>query len=73
MFDEDKKIKSPYNTYTNTGLPPKPISNPGKESINAVIYAKNSDYWYYLHDKAGTVHYGKTIEDHQENIARFLQ
>jgi len=73
LFDEDKKIKSPYNTYTNTGLPPKPISNPGKESINAVIYAKNSDYWYYLHDKAGTVHYGKTIEDHQENIARFLQ
>lgn len=73
VFDDDKKIKSPYNTYANPGLPPRPISNPGIESIKAVIYAQKSDYWYYLHDKTGAVHYGKTIEDHNANIAKYLQ
>lgn len=73
LFDDDKKIKSPYNTYATTGLPPKPISNPGIESIKAAIYPKNSDYLYYLHDTTGAVHYGKTISDHEANIAKFLQ
>jgi UPF0755 protein len=73
IFDEDKKLKSPYNTYANPGLPPKPICNPGIESINAVIYSKDSDYMYYLHDTTGAVHYGKTIEDHEANITKFLQ
>lgn len=73
LFDEDKKIKSPYNTYLNPGLPPKPICNPGLESITAVIYPKETDYWYYLHDPAGGVHYGKTIDEHNENIAKYLQ
>lgn len=73
LTDEDKKINSPYNTYLNTGLPPKPICNPGLESINAVIYSKDSDYWYYIHDMSGTAHYAKTIEEHNANIAKYLQ
>lgn len=73
LFDEDKKIQSPYNTYANTGLPPKPICNPGIESLKAVIYSTSSEYWYYLHDTAGVVHYGKTIDDHNTNITKYLQ
>lgn len=73
LFEEDKKIKSPFNTYLNTGLPPKPICNPGLESIQAVINAKDSEYWYYLHDPAGGIHYGKTIEEHNANVAKYLQ
>lgn len=73
VYDEDKKLKSPYNTYANPGLPPKPISNPGIESISAVIYAKPSEYFYYLHDPTGGVHFGKTLEDHNANIAKYLQ
>ncbi len=73
VFDEDKKIKSPYNTYANPGLPPKPISNPGIESIKAVVYAKPSEYFYYLHDASGNVHFGKTLEEHEANIVKFLR
>jgi len=73
LFEQDKKIKSPYNTYLNPGLPPAPISNPGLDSIKAVIYPKETDYWYYLHDPTGGVHYGKTIDEHNANIATYLR
>ncbi len=73
LSEEDKKIQSPYNTYLHTGLPPAPIANPGLSSIQAVIYSKESDYWYYIHDTKGTAHYGKTIEEHNENVRTYLQ
>jgi len=73
LTEEDKKIKSPYNTYLNLGLPPAPISNPGLASIKAVIYPEESDYWYYLHDQEGKAHFAKTIEEHEENINKFLR
>jgi len=73
LTDQDKKIKSPYNTYLNPGLPPRPICNPGLESIQSAIYPKESDYWYYLHDMTGAVHYAKTIDEHNANITKYLQ
>jgi len=73
LTDEDKKLNSPFNTYTQTGLPPTPICNPGMESIEAVIYPTKTDYWYYLHDQSGTVHFAKTIEEHDANIVKYLQ
>lgn len=73
LDDADKKIDSPFNTYMNTGLPPTPICNPGLESITAVIYPTDSDYWYYIHDTTGAVHYAKTILEHNANITKYLQ
>lgn len=70
---EDKQIKSSYNTYLHPGLPPGPIANPGLAAISAVIYPQETSYWYYLHDSAGGVHYATTIEEHEANIARYLQ
>lgn len=73
LTDEDKKVKSPYNTYLHPGLPPGPIANPGLASIKAVIYSKETDNWFYLHDSKGGVHYAKTLEEHNGNIAKYLQ
>lgn len=73
LTNMDKEVKSPYNTYTNTGLPPAPISNPGIESIKAVIYPKQTDYWYYIHDPDGGVHYAKTLEEHNANVQTYLR
>ncbi|MEK7544108.1 MAG: endolytic transglycosylase MltG [Patescibacteria group bacterium] len=73
LTDEDKKVKSPYNTYLHTGLPPGPIANPGLASIRAVISPKESDYWYYLHDPKGGVHYARTLEEHNRNSEKYLQ
>jgi len=69
----DLKIDSPYSTYKYQGLPPTPISNPGLASINAVINPQESDYWFYLSDIQGGMHYAKTSEEHNENIEQYLR
>ena len=68
----DLKIDSPYNTYQNQGLPPAPICNPGIESIKAVETPKQSDYWFYISDKQGNMHYSETLEEHETNIEKYL-
>lgn len=73
LSEDDRLVKSPYNTYTNPGLPPGPICNPGVSSIGAVVNPKDSEYWYYLHDPTGSVHYAKTIEEHNANSKKYLQ
>ncbi len=70
---EDLKISSPYNTYKSPGLPPAPICNPGLASIEAVVYPQETQYWYYLSDPSGTIHYATTIEEHNSHIAKYLQ
>jgi UPF0755 protein len=45
---EDRKVKSPYNTYRIPGLPPTPIANPGKASIAAALVPADVDYLYYV-------------------------
>lgn len=72
LTEEDKTIDSLYNTYINKGLPPAPICNPGLSSINAVLSPVDSEYWYYLHDAKGAVHYATTLEEHEENIQKYL-
>lgn len=68
----DRKTPSPYNTYLNQGLPPAPICNPGLASINAARSPQASDYWFYLHDKSGTIRYATTNEQHSANIAKYI-
>lgn len=68
----DLKVDSPYNTYLYPGLPPAPICNPSLSTIKAVIYPEQTDYWYYLSDKEGKMRYAKTLEEHNQNIRRYL-
>jgi UPF0755 protein len=63
---------SAYNTYENIGLPPAPICNPGLASIKAAIQPATTDYFYYLHDKQGGVHYAVDLAGHEQNIKDFL-
>jgi len=69
---EDLEINSPYNSYKNQGFPPTPIANPGLASINAAKKPEESDYWFYLHDSSGQIHYAATLEEHNENISKYL-
>lgn len=69
---EDLTIDSPYNTYKYRGLPPGPIGNPSIESIRAVVNPKKNDYYYFLTDDEGIVHYARTFEEHQANRGLFL-
>lgn len=70
---EDLEVDNPYNTYVNTGLPPGPIANAGKISIEAVLNPSNSDYLYFLADSEGTNHFAKTYEEHLKNIEEYLR
>ena len=65
---KDLKIKSPYNTYLNKGLPPGPINNPGIESIKAALYPAETDYIYFVARGDGYHTFSKTKEEH--NLAK---
>lgn len=70
---DDLEIDSPYNTYKNKGLPPTPIANPGLDSIKAAINAPKTDFFYYVSDKTGKLHFAKNLEEHNENIKKYLR
>lgn len=63
---------NPYNTRTNHGLPPTPIANAGLESLKAAVYPESSEYWYYLHDSEGSIHYGRNEKEHEANKVKYI-
>ena len=69
---DDLQIDSPYNTRKYRGLPPTPISNPSISSINAALYPKETNYFYYLHGSDGVIHYAETLEEHNSNKRKYL-
>ncbi len=70
---EEKNINSLYNTYRNVGLPPGPICNPGIGAIKAALNPAQSDYYFYIHDTTGQVHFAKTNSEHNSNVSRYLR
>ena len=69
----DSKVDSPFNTYKYTGLPIGPISNPGKESIEAALNPISNNYWYYLSAKDGTTIFSENFEEHKINKNIYLR
>jgi UPF0755 protein len=70
----DTQINSPYNTFTNKGLPPAPICNPSLSSIQAALYPVSSNYLYFLTDPAtGRAIYAVTYQEHLQNKAKYLK
>lgn len=66
LTNADKAVISPYNTYTNAGLPVGPIANPGMSSIRAALYPSDTDYYFYALDLlAGAHHFSETVYEHQ--------
>ncbi len=70
---KDLEVASPYNTYKNPGLPPTPICNPGLDSLEATFNPTETEYWYYISDDQGNTHFAKTIEEHNQNVAKYLR
>jgi len=63
-------VKSPYNTYLNSGLPPTPICNPGEESIRAVLFPAKVPYLYFVAKGDGSHYFSKTYKEHLEMIKK---
>jgi len=70
---DDLAIDSPYNTYKYTGLPPTPIANPGLDALRAAVTPIQTDYFYFLSDNEGRMHYAATFDEHKENKVRYLR
>jgi len=68
---EDLTVSSPYNTYLHYGLPPGPICNPGKDSIYAVLYPDEVDYFYFVAKGDGTHKFSDTYEEHLEAVRKY--
>ncbi len=73
ISSQDRATDSPYNTYRIKGLPPTPISNPGLDAIRAALEPTKNNYWYFLTDPKGNVHYAITLDEHNKNKARYLK
>jgi UPF0755 protein len=69
----DLETDSPYNTYRHTGLPPTPIANPGKPSLDAAFHPARTEYLYYVAKGDGRHAFAKTLEEHEANVARYLK
>jgi len=69
----DLKIKSPYNTYRNRGIPPGPITMPDVSSIDAVLFPKKHNYLYFVADpsRAGYHMFATNLSQHNSNKKRY--
>jgi UPF0755 protein len=69
----DLASNSIYNSYTQLGLPPGPIANPGMNAILAVLNPTKNSWYYFLTDDAGTVYYAATYDQHLANKRKYIR
>ena len=62
-------FESSYDTYSKEGLPAGEICNPGMNAIIAALNPKDTNYYFFCHDKDGNAYYASTIYEHNENLA----
>jgi UPF0755 protein len=71
LHHEDMQVDSPYNTYRHPGLPPGPIGNPGKTSLEAAMHPAETHFYYFVSDGNGHHRFASDLEEHNKNVAAY--
>jgi UPF0755 protein len=68
---KDLETVTPYNTYTEPGLPPGPIANPGRSSLMAALHPADVPYLYFVARDDGSHEFNATLADHNRAVNRY--
>jgi len=71
LHHADMQFDSAYNTYTHAGLPPGPIGNPGRSSLEAAMHPADTDYFYFVSNGNGHHRFAHSLEEHNQNVAAY--
>jgi UPF0755 protein len=71
IYKSDLTKQTPYNTYQIKGLPPTPISNPGRAALEAVANPWRTNDLYFVADGTGGHVFAATLEEHNANVRRW--
>ena len=62
---------NPYNTRKHAGLPPSPISNPGRDALLACVNPPKTNYLFYFTDRQGTTHFETNQHDFDADVQKY--
>lgn len=71
LHHADMEFQSAYNTYAHAGLPPGPIANPGRSSLEAAMHPAQTDYFYFVSDGNSHHRFARSLEEHNHNVALY--
>ncbi len=69
---KDLQRDTPWNTYTRAGLPPTPIANPGKASLEAALHPEKHGYYYFVSRGDGTSEFSASLGAHNRAVNKYI-
>lgn len=71
IYASDLQFNSQYNTYKYPGLPPGPIANPGRASLQAALHPADTQFLYFVSDNNGHHRFARSLDEHSRNVAMY--